>query len=447
MAFESSQNKFSISLFLKLYTVTIVAIFCIGLVLDMILASLQNPAKINQPQEKLIHHLAQQIASLPNSTIQKSFAEDPYIQVLTSDKTNINGQLLNNLNHSGGVQLEDDSGQQFLLVVGGEKSENLLKITWPSAPENQTDRVITLIYYALISLVLTLLFLPLSRDLSLLKKSVNSIGQHRRHQYLPAEGFTWLKEFTDIYNSMVERVQSLIENQKELTYSISHELRTPLSRLKFSLALIDNNQPSFTESQVSMQQDIIDLESLITELLDYAKFDHDDLPIHMTRVSVAVWLEDVVVCMAADLKKIRCSFHCANDCQRLLAIIDPTLTQRAIKNIIYNADKYAVSQVRVTLEQSDEQWCIHFDDDGPGIPPSQRSIVFDAFKQLKKSTGRAKVGWGIGLATSKRIMQRQKGAIAIADSDLGGARFSLMFNHKVQTLPETDVLETVELES
>jgi two-component system osmolarity sensor histidine kinase EnvZ len=68
------------------------------------------------------------------------------------------------------------------------------------------------------------------------------------------------------------------------------------------------------------------------------------------------------------------------------------------------------------------------DDDGPGIPPSQREAVFRAFHRAEASRNRSTGGTGLGLAIALSIIERQHhGSIGIDDAPGGGARFEIRF--------------------
>jgi len=72
-----------------------------------------------------------------------------------------------------------------------------------------------------------------------------------------------------------------------------------------------------------------------------------------------------------------------------------------IRNLIYNASRYAVSQVSVTFTSRAGLNELRVEDDGPGIPEAERSRVFQSFVQLNPTPGK-KVGYGLGLAIVKR---------------------------------------------
>ena len=65
--------------------------------------------------------------------------------------------------------------------------------------------------------------------------------------------------------------------------------------------------------------------------------------------------------------------------------------------------------------------CIHIDDDGPGIPVEAREKIFEPFVRLDKSRN-AESG---GLVLVQRIAAAHEGRVEVADSPLGGARFTL----------------------
>ncbi|MEP7084733.1 MAG: ATP-binding protein, partial [Betaproteobacteria bacterium] len=69
---------------------------------------------------------------------------------------------------------------------------------------------------------------------------------------------------------------------------------------------------------------------------------------------------------------------------------------------------------------------ITVEDDGPGIPQAERQRVFDAFYRLDRSRDRNTGGFGLGLAIANKAVMLHDGKIVIADSALGGAKFSLV---------------------
>lgn len=123
---------------------------------------------------------------------------------------------------------------------------------------------------------------------------------------------------------------------------------------------------------------------------------------------------------------------------RLLA--DPDLVARVVRNLLENARRHAGPTGRVELGAAvsgeGELW-VWVDDDGPGISPTERELVFDRFHRSEAARDRASGGSGLGLAISRSIVAAHGGRIWVEDSPLGGARvcFSLpRFDPKVRKL-------------
>ncbi|MDM9619037.1 hybrid sensor histidine kinase/response regulator [Rhizobium sp. AC44/96] len=102
---------------------------------------------------------------------------------------------------------------------------------------------------------------------------------------------------------------------------------------------------------------------------------------------------------------------------------DATLLVQLMQNLILNAVHHcdaAVPEVRISAERDGGICRLVVEDNGPGIAPEHRDLIFQPFKRL---VDRSVDGTGLGLAISKRIVQLHDGAIWCEDGEDGGARF------------------------
>ncbi|MFK3864364.1 sensor histidine kinase [Pseudoalteromonas rhizosphaerae] len=104
-------------------------------------------------------------------------------------------------------------------------------------------------------------------------------------------------------------------------------------------------------------------------------------------------------------------------------LLDKSLTERAITNLVKNADKYGESEVYVCIVKIVDSIVVSVEDDGKGIPPQQQANIFEPFYQINDSN--QKVGFGLGLAIVKEIAQLHGGSVVVSDSKYGGAKFNL----------------------
>ncbi|HHI89125.1 MAG TPA: two-component sensor histidine kinase, partial [Hellea balneolensis] len=95
--------------------------------------------------------------------------------------------------------------------------------------------------------------------------------------------------------------------------------------------------------------------------------------------------------------------------------------RRALENLIGNACTYA-EKVRIEAKRTGRHIVIAIDDDGPGIPPSQRSDALKPFVRLDPARNQNIKGVGLGLSISSDIIQAHGGTLTLEDSPLGGLR-------------------------
>jgi PAS domain S-box-containing protein len=109
----------------------------------------------------------------------------------------------------------------------------------------------------------------------------------------------------------------------------------------------------------------------------------------------------------------------AAPCARVRA--DPSALALLLRNLVKNAADHGASHLRVHAEHvADGMVAVCVDDDGPGIPPTQRERALELF-----GAGVASTGVGVGLATCQRIVERHGGKLDLDDAPEGGLRVRL----------------------
>jgi two-component system OmpR family sensor kinase len=229
-------------------------------------------------------------------------------------------------------------------------------------------------------------------------------------------------------NQMASRIEQLLNSQKNLLHSVSHEIRTPIARLEFALEILQDSATDNAEHErqrariQAMQGDLSELNSLVSELLNMAKLDAQD-QLQKTALDPRRLMENCLQHLPPKPDTIQLQQRC--DLKEGLVHADQRLLVRAIQNLLKNAFKYAEQEIIFSLSQEANMLLITVEDDGAGIPESDREKVFEPFYRLDRSRDRATGGFGLGLSIVKQIVVLHGGSIRITQSAAQGARFEV----------------------
>jgi len=104
-------------------------------------------------------------------------------------------------------------------------------------------------------------------------------------------------------------------------------------------------------------------------------------------------------------------------------LADRDLVRRVIDNLLSNALKYTTMRIEVSIEwhASESYLQVSVSDDGPGIPPQLRDVIFDRFVQAEAADARK--GAGLGLTFCRLAVEAHGGRIWVEGSEEGGCRF------------------------
>ncbi|WP_460115271.1 ATP-binding protein [Pseudomonas sp. H2_D02] len=268
---------------------------------------------------------------------------------------------------------------------------------------------------------------PHWRDLERLKRTAERFGKghlSERTQIAPSSN---IGSLAHVFDTMAGDIENLLNQQRDLLNAVSHELRTPLTRLDFGLALaLSEDMPTASRERLQgLVAHIRELDELVLELLSYSRLQNPERLPERVEVPLDEFIDSILGSLDEDLAApevvIDVLLHGALE----RFVLDPRLTARALQNLLRNAMRYCEKRIQVGVLVSEQGCEIWVDDDGIGIPDSERERVFEPFYRLDRSRDRATGGFGLGLAISRRALQAQGGTLTVENSPLGGARFRL----------------------
>ena len=231
--------------------------------------------------------------------------------------------------------------------------------------------------------------------------------------------------------------------------NVSHELRTPVTVLRSYIDTLYNYGDSFdfnTQREFIgvMNQEIIRLNRMVNDILDFSRYESQNVRLDMTKQNVVEIIEDCVNQVEILAKEHELTFS---------IIIEPDLPEielnidsisRALMNIVSNAIKYSPDgkRIKIRAERSRVENCIEIsvEDQGAGIPEEALSKIWERFYRVENATHSVK-GTGLGLHLVKIAIEKHHHGEVFVTSKLGeGSTFG--FRLPI-TQPEEEVEEYI----
>ncbi|MBH0016094.1 MULTISPECIES: ATP-binding protein [unclassified Pseudoalteromonas] len=268
------------------------------------------------------------------------------------------------------------------------------------------------------------------RDFAKLRKACEAVEGLQDFQ-LNDSSKSFFLPITDTLKVMQQRIEFLLSAQQELTSSVSHEFRTPLARLKFAIVMLQEQMLDVKGEKylTNMQTDISELESLVSEMLEYARLDSQQPSLQPINCDLAGLVKTTVEKLNFEAR----TTLSVNLPEHLNYYCDSHFMARVFQNLIGNALKYTHKKVKISLLQETKHIVLIVEDDGEGIAPAERENVFKPFTRLDKSRGKDTGGFGLGLAIVAKIVSWHQGECKAESSSLGGAKFIVYLPLKFKT--------------
>jgi two-component system, OmpR family, sensor kinase len=312
------------------------------------------------------------------------------------------------------------------------QTDQVVMLSIPVSDESESPfyRLLLIVFYLAIALVIYLWVWPLSRDSKKLESQTRMLGKDDVPETLKISPTSTLYPLAQAFNHMAQRLRELIASHREMTNAVSHELRTPLARMKFALAMIEEEKLNDKDRRQlrSVEQDIAEMESLISALLAYAGFEQKTQQLKQTSGHMRDLLDELQLRFVRHNQR-HLQLDICDNTDNAEFICEWKLIETVLQNFINNAARYAKSRIRIELMQTQSEYIIAVEDDGSGIPADKRERVFESFVRLyheeqhENTAGSATGGFGLGLAIVKRIMQWHQGTAQFVEPQiLGGAR-------------------------
>ena len=224
-----------------------------------------------------------------------------------------------------------------------------------------------------------------------------------------------LKQLEYANRELIEKQDALVEAKKVtamrlLASEIAHEINNPLSSLTTFLGMcyeeVSAEDPKH-EVIALMLKEVNRCRSVLEELVEFAKKE----PMKIREVNPATLLKDAIKVVRRQNEKS--ALNLTTFCNELpqKVYLDPVLIHQALVNILNNAYQFTGHGGSIEIEgyADCDNMVIEIKDTGPGISSENLPYIFDPFFSTRKELG----GCGLGLALTKKIIERHNGCIQV----------------------------------
>lgn len=222
-------------------------------------------------------------------------------------------------------------------------------------------------------------------------------------------------------DAMAERIQALLDSERQLRRDISHELRSPLTRLNIAIELIrrrsaDDLGPAFDR----IERDTARLDAMIGELLTLNRLEAEGIaraePIELAALARHV-VDDSAI--EAERQGSHLVLHAPEPCA---LTGNGELLRRAVENVVRNAIRFTAAgePVEVELAREADRAVLRVRDHGPGVPAASLEKLWKPFYRVEGDRARNTGGTGLGLAITEQAVSLHGGKVRAENHPEGG---------------------------
>ncbi|MBU3916693.1 HAMP domain-containing histidine kinase [bacterium] len=293
-------------------------------------------------------------------------------------------------------------------------------------PPSMEDMIGFAVGLAGIGVIIALMIIPASRQISRpikdLTYSARKLEAGQLSHRAAIKSKDEIGELGNAFNLMADKLEKMMISSKELTAQISHELRSPLARIQIAVELIKdrltgNEKTELTEHFFEIEEDIGELDHLIGRILELSKLDFAQHVSYSESFSPAVLLKSLLKKFEPMIESKKINF--SKDLTSEATISgNREAFNTALSNLVDNAGKFSPENGSIHVSSSSEKnrLLITIINTCPNLSKEDLERIFDPFYRIDP---REKSYGGLGLAITKKIIEKHKGTITAHNTPSG----------------------------
>ncbi len=226
----------------------------------------------------------------------------------------------------------------------------------------------------------------------------------------------------------ITEVERLARSRRDLVANVSHDLRTPLTSIGLMVEALEDgalNDAGLAATLLArIGEQLETLNEMVQAMLDLDRIESGHAVFRLQPVRLLGAVAEAIAALGPQIAQhdTEIELHVPED---LWVLADANYLRRALTNLLDNAVRFSPANGRVRVtgmiggEPADSMAVVQVVDDGPGIPPGDLQRVFERFYRSERS--RAGMGFGLGLAISRHIVEGHGGHIKASNRPGHGA--------------------------
>lgn len=262
---------------------------------------------------------------------------------------------------------------------------------------------------------------PLSRGITRrieeLAEGARRWGQGDLGHRVPVRGSDEIAVLADRFNQTAAGIEALLAQERQMLATASHELRSPLARIRMAIELLSEEPDPGRRGELSRRasEDIAELDALVEELLLATRTQPGVPRRPLTDIDLLALVRAEAQAVGAAVTGEPTVWPC-----------EETMMRRLVRNLFANARLHGGgAAIRAEIRRDKDGVLLAVEDDGPGVPESERERIFAPFYRAPGPRPPGDAGLGLGLALCRQAARYHGGDIRHVARQPTGSRFEV----------------------